>query len=181
MQGICRINWPPGQKSGCCSQRSWSGSTVLPLWCLCFLQKPRCDSKKKTHHVAWDGIRAKSKSTDCKSTESMKLGQWVTSPEAHSISLRPISRGRKLGSSVQHDFSSFRSWLSMTWWSLILKNISAQWFGIAVQRNIHNNNRQTGIFAGQSSSPYKPCVLDHTYLVSSVGGRPPHSHGMECL
>lgn len=83
----------------------------------------------------------------------VKLGQWVTSLESHSISFRPISRGRKLDSSVQHDFSSFRSWLSMTWWSRILKNILAQWFGIPAQRNI-NNNRKTEEFLGESQAAH---------------------------
>lgn len=51
-----------------------------------------------------------------------KLGQRVTSMEDDSISFRPASLGRKLHSFAQHDFSSFRSKLSMAWRSLILED-----------------------------------------------------------
>lgn len=51
MWGICRASWQPEQKFGCCSQRNWSGSTVLPLWCLCILQKLHCDSTNASCYV----------------------------------------------------------------------------------------------------------------------------------
>lgn len=110
----------------------------------------------------------------------VKLGQWVTSLEADSISFRPASRGRKLDSLAQHDLNSFRSRPSMTRWSLILKNIMVQCFGISARRNI-NNHGKTEEFHWESWAGQINAVLDHTYPVSGISGRPPHPHLLKYL
>lgn len=107
----------------------------------------------------------------------MKLGQWVTSAEADSISFRPVSLGRKLYSLAQHDFSSFKSKLSMALRSLILENNIFQWFCITIQEKINcitqgNNNVPT--LKREEKRAYKCGLLNHTYWVSGVTGRSLH-------